>query len=275
MAAEISPDTRKPGALGALIGRRWLLLYFIQRQITQSHRGSFLGLAWLVLGPLLMVALYTLIFSEIIGLRLGRSEGVANFGLYLYCGLLPFLAFSETASKATMSIRGNRSLVKKVVFPLEVLPLSTAASAFVTQIFGFVALIFLVFLFEGSLQWTLFLIPLVAIPQLVFMVGVGCVMSVAGAYLPDLREAISAIVRVTLFATPIIWPAELAYENGLGFIVDYNPLAILVGGYRSLVLEGELPNAMSFTGFSLFALALLVFGAVLFGKVKRQFADMI
>lgn len=275
LAAEISPDTRKSGALGALIERRWLLLYFTQRQLTQSYRGSFLGFSWLVLGPLIMVALYTLIFSEIVGLRFQPTEGASNYGLYLYCGLLPFLAFSETASKSTMSIRGNRSLVKKVVFPLEILPLSTAATAFITQLFGFAALIFLVLLFEGGLQWTLLLLPLIAIPQLMFMVGVGCLMSVAGAYLPDLREAISALVRVMLFATPIIWPAELAYENGLGFIVDYNPLAILVEGYRGLVLDGNLPDMLAFSGFSLFALALLVIGGALFIKAKRHFADMI
>ncbi|MGH3147415.1 MAG: ABC transporter permease [Rubrobacter sp.] len=108
-------------ALGSLYERRWLAWYFMQRQITRNYRGSLLGILWAFLGPLIMVLLYAAIFSELIGIRnpfRGSDAPVANFGLYVYCGLLPYLAFSEVLNKGVISIRTNRSLVQKVVFPL-------------------------------------------------------------------------------------------------------------------------------------------------------------
>ncbi|CAN5469243.1 ABC transporter permease [soil metagenome] len=278
MAGDASTDVKSSGlsgSVGTLVGWRWLLLYFIQRQLSQSYRGSFLGVAWLVIGPLLMVALYTLVFSEIIGLRFGEAESASNYGLYIYSGLLPFFAFSETVNKSTNSIRQNAALVQRVVFPLEVLPLATAATAFVTQLFGIAALSALLIFFEGELQWTLLLVPLIAIPQIIFMTGLGLITTVAGAYVPDLRELLAAVTRVMLFASPIIWPASLAYDRGLGFIVDFNPIAVLVESYRDLALEGTLPDMAWLGGFTIFSVALLILGAILFARAKKYFADVI
>lgn len=263
-------------ALGTLFERRWLVGYFVQRELTRSHQGSFLGLAWLILGPMLMIVIYTLVFSEIIGLRFRETDSVANFGLYLYCGLLPYLAFSETLTKSVASIKNNSSLVQKVMFPLEILPLSTALTALLTQFFGFAALLVLVLFFEGQWQWTLLLLPVVIVPQLLFVLGIGYLSSVAGVYLPDLRETMRAFVRVIFFVTPILWPADRVSEtSNLRPIIDYNPLAFLVEAYRNLVLDGKVPDWTALLWFTLFAAALATVGFVLFVRVKRQFADLI
>ncbi len=265
------------GSVGTLFERRWLIWYFVQRQLARSYRGSFLGLAWLVLGPLFMVALYTLVFSEIIGLRFREAEGgVSNFGLYVYCGLIPFLAYSDTVNQAVGSIRKNSSLVQKVVFPLEILPMSTALTAFVTQFFGLGALLFLVLIFEHQLQWTLLLLPLVVLPQLIFMLGLSYLGAVVGTYLPDVQETLRAIVRATFFVTPIIWDADrIPADSDLRFLIDYNPLAYLVDSYRAVVLEGRLPDMTTTFWFTLFSTVLLVFGFLLFTRVKQRFADLI
>lgn len=273
-ASEGARKTSIAGTIGDLGKRRWLVWYFIQRQLTQSYRGSFLGLSWLLLGPLLMVALYTLVFSEIIGLRFSQTDSVSNYGLYVYCGFLPFFAFSQTTTKSTRIIRGNSNLVKRVVFPLEILPLSTAVTSFISQLFGFVALTGLLLVFEGGLNWTLLLLPVIFIPQIAFLVGLGCLVSVAGVYLPDLQEAVTALVRIMLFATPIIWPAEMVPDH-LWFIVDLNPLAAIVGSFRALALEGQLPDASAFAYLSVFSLALFAVGVTLFVKTKQKFADVV
>lgn len=231
---------------------------------------------WIFLGPLLMIALYTLVFSEILNLRFRQVDGITNFGLYLYCGLIPFIAFSDTVNKAVNSIRSNSTLVQKVVFPLEILPLSTSITAVLNQIFQFSALTVLVLILGANLHWTILLIPLFMVPQLLFYLGLAYLGSVVGAYLPDTQETLRAIVRATFFITPIIWPAsKVADREYLSLVVDLNPLAYLVGAYRTLVFEGQLPGTLSTLYFTIFAATLFAVGFLLFNRVKRHFADLV
>jgi len=261
--------------IGTILERRWLVWYLIQRQLSQSYQGSFLGVFWIFLGPLLMIILYTLVFSEIVGLRFRQTDSVANFGLYLYCGLIPFQSYSDTINKAVSSIRQNSTLVRRVVFPLEVLPLSRAAASVINQLFGFAALLLLVLLLEHELQWTTLLVPLIMVPQLLFNLGLGYLGAVAGTYLPDIEETLRAVVRATFFVTPIIWPPELAEGSGFEFIVDYNPVAFLVEAYRNLLLDGRLPEGGALLLFTGFSAALAVAGLAVFAKAKKGFADLL
>ncbi|MBA3232303.1 MAG: ABC transporter permease [Acidobacteria bacterium] len=269
----------KPGAipetLSKLYDRRWLVLYFIQRQLSSSYRKSFLGFVWIILTPLLMIVLYTLIFSEVVGLRFREAPGAANFGLYLYCGLIPFLSFSEAINQSVNSIRGNANLVQKVIFPVEIIPFSTVITSFVTHSFGLGVLVAVNYVISREIHWTIALLPGVMVVQLVFTLGLGYLMAVVGTYLPDVRETTRAITRALFFTTPIIWPPEMAYERGFGFLVDYNPLALLVISYRDLVLTGTLPDVQQLFFLALFAIALLVGAFLLFVAVKKNFADLI
>ena len=269
--------TRAFGALSALYERRWLVAYFIRRELSRSYQSSFLGFFWMILTPLLMVVLYTLIFSEIVGLRFRTVEGddSLNFGLYLYCGLIPFLTFAGSLGQSTNSIRGNANLVQKVVFPVEILPLSITITNFVTNTLGLGVLIAVLMVLERRLEWTLVLLPLIMLVQLAFTLGLGYLAAVAGTYLPDLRGTIQATTRAMFFVTPIIWPAERAEGSNFEFIVDYNPLAILVEAYRNLVLDGQIPAGTPILLFTLFSVALLVVGFTLFTRTKQQFADLI
>lgn len=272
--ASTNPVKTSLEAVSAFYERRWLAGYFVQRQLSRSYRNSYLGVAWLILSPLLMVALYTLVFSRIIGLEFMEGTGVANYGLYIYCGLLPFMAFSATVNGSSGSIRANSMLVRRVVFPLEVLPFSTAAIALVNQLFGLGVIVVLVALVERQLHWTILLLPLILIPQLLFVMGLAYLVAVVGAYLPDLREVLGAVVRAMFFVTPIIWPPERVPED-LRFIVDLNPVAYLVVAYRGLILEGRIPEPVPLLVFTLFTGALLVVGFVFFVQAKRNFADLI
>lgn len=259
-----------------LFQRRWLIAYFVQRELSRSYRGSFLGIFWVFLGPLLMIALYTLVFSEILGLRFRQVEGVTNFGLYLYCGLIPFLAFSDAINKSVGNIRSNSTLVQKVVFPLEILPLSTAVTAVLNQIFQFGALAVLILILGTSLHWTILLIPFLMIPQLLFYLGLGYLGSVVGTYLPDVQETLRSVVRAMFFLTPILWPVSMVADRKyLSLVVDLNPLAYLVGAYRALVFEGQLPGGLATLYFTLFAAALFVIGFLLFNRTKQHFADLV
>ncbi|WP_162924349.1 ABC transporter permease [Rubrobacter indicoceani] len=263
-------------ALSNYYERRWLVLYLARRQLFAGYQGSFLGVAWAFLTPLLLVVLYTLIFSEIIGIRFRDVEGdnSLNFGLYLYCGLLPFLAFSEALNRSAAMIKSNSQYVKNLVFPTEVLPLSTTLGTLVDKLFGFVVLAGVLLFLEGRLNWTLVLVPVLMGLQMIFVLGLSYIFATLGALVPDIRSTLQAVVRVMFFATPIIWPVSQVPDH-LSWVVTINPLAFLVEAYRGIVLEGTLPPLWHTGVFALFSVALLVGGLALFLKVKPRFADLV
>ena len=279
MATYTSSEKRGLGgaffdALGTFYRRRWLLGYFIHRQVTRSYRRSYLGLTWAVLGPLIWVFFLALIFSHVIGIKNRGVEGdpTLNFGLYLYCGLLPFLAFSEALNKGLNSIRSNSGLVQKVVFPLEILPFTNAIASMVDKVFGFGALLIMLLFFGRTLHWTLLYMPVIVVLQLLFILGLTYIMAVLGTFLPDVGEVMRPVIRGMFFVTPILWPPDRLPES-LSWIEDYNPLAYLVNAYRDLILDGTLPGALSTLYFALFSVALFVFGFALFVRLRPRFAD--
>ena len=273
----------KPGGPGAILGslatfyeRRWLIKYLAQRQVARSYQGSYLGLVWALLSPLMMVAMLTLIFSNVLGIRVREVTGdsALNFGLYLYCGLIPFLAYSQALNQGVNIIRRNSDLVQGVVFPLEILPLTTVLTSLIQNVFGVVAVSLVLAGLEQRFNWTIVLLPLVMVVQLVFTLGLAYLMAVAGTYIPDIRETLKAVVRATFFITPILWPTGRVPEQ-YSFLVDYNPLAALVEAYRDLILGGQLPDAWGMAYFSIVALVLFVVGFVVFNRAKHNFADLL
>jgi ABC-2 type transport system permease protein len=258
-------------ALGTFYRKRWLLGYFIHRQITRTYRGSYLGFVWAILGPLLWVFFLSLIFSSI-KQRAVEGHPTLNFGLYLYCGLLPFLTFSEALNKGLNSIRSNSGLVQKVVFPTEILPFTNAIASMVDKVFGFAALLVVLLAFGRALHPTLLFLPVIVVLQLVFILALTYIMAVLGTFLPDVGEIMRPVIRGMFFVTPILWPAD-RLPDSLSWIEDYNPLAYLVNAYRSVILWGELPGALSTLYFTLFSVALFVVGFALFVRLRPKFAD--
>jgi ABC-type polysaccharide/polyol phosphate export permease len=171
-------------------------------------------------------------------------------------------------------IRRNSDLVTKVVFPLELLPLSQVTASLLQNSFGFAALLFILVVFEHRLHPTIFLLPLIMVPQLVFTCGLSYLISVLGTYVPDIRETLRAFVRAMFFMTPIIWPAGRVPED-YKWLVDYNPLTFLVEAYRNLILEGTLPFGEQAIYFCVVAVVLFVAGLALFNRVKHNFADLV
>ena len=263
-------------ALANFYHKRWLLRYFIHRQLIRSYQKSTLGSIWIILGPLVWVSFLALAFSEMVGLRyrLVAGDSSLNFGFYLYCGLLPFTAYSESMTKGASSIRSSSGLVQKVVFPLELLPFTTAVTALVDKFFGVGALMIVLWIVEHRIEWTVILLPLFVIPQLLFIMGLAYLMAVIGTYVPDISEVFRPIVRGSFFLTPILWPESRVPEH-LHFMIDLNPLAYLVSTYRDLILHGEIPGMLATLYFTLFASGLFIVSFALFVRFKSRFADLI
>jgi ABC-2 type transport system permease protein len=280
-------STKAPGAkqgifgatldsLSTLYDRRWLVRYMAQRQMVRSYRGSYLGMLWAFLTPLITVAFLTLIFSEMLGIRFREVTGDSslNFGLFLYCGLVPFMAYSQALTKGVNIIRRNSNLVQGVRFPLEILPLTTVVATLIQNVIGIGVLVGILAVIDGRIHLTVLLLPLVFIPQIVFTLGLCYLMAVAGTYVPDVRETLRIVVRGTFFITPILFPSGRVPEEW-SFLVDYNPLAVLVDSYRALILEGHLPSASGAVYFILVALVLFVAGFLVFNRTKHNFADLL
>jgi ABC-2 type transport system permease protein len=275
--------TAKPNSWGAILGslatlydKRWLIKYMAQRQMSRGYRGSHLGLLWAFFSPLLMVIMFTLIFSKVLGIRFREvtQDPSLNFGLYFYCGLLPFLVYQQALNTGVNVVRRNSDLVKNVVFPLEILPVTTVISSLIQNAYGVGALMFVVLLLDHEIHLTVLLLPLVLIPQLLFTLGLCYLMSVIGAYVPDISNALKAVVRMTFFCTPILIPTGRVPPK-YSFLVDYNPLASLVDAYRDLILLGKLPTAFQTIYFCSVAVVLFVLGFAIYNRVKHNFADLI
>lgn len=264
-------------ALVTIYDQRWLIGYFVQRELSKSYRGSFLGFAWAFLGPLVMIVLYTLVFSEFVGLRFRELEGnpTLNYGLYIYCGVMPFSAVSECLTQSTNTIRRNSTLVQKMIFPIEVLPLIMAVTSMADKLLGLGVLVVVLAVLGYGVHWTLVLLPVLVVIQLLFVMGLSYLFSVIGAYLPDVRESLRAFVRAMFFVTPIIWPVERVEGTKWQPVVDLNPLAYLVGAYRDVILFGRVPGEMATFWFTLLAVGLFVVGIVCFVRLKKNFADLI
>ncbi len=262
--------------MAAFYDRRLLIKYLTQRQMSRQYRGSHLGWLWAFLSPLMMVAMLTLIFSEMLGIRFREVTGnsTLNFGLYLYCGLVPFQAYSQALTQGVNVIRRNSNLVQGVLFPLEILPVTTVIASFIQSTIGVGTLVVVLVVFEQQLHLTVLLLPLVVVPQLLFTLGLCYLMAVAGTFVPDVRETLRIIVRGTFFITPILYPTGRVPEDWK-FLVDYNPLAFLVEAYRNLILDGMLPFGFKAIYFCLVAVSLFVVGLALFNRVKHNFGDQL
>jgi ABC-type polysaccharide/polyol phosphate export permease len=221
-----------------------------------------------------MILLYTFVFSTILQIRFTETGSPLNFGLYVYCGLIPYLAFSEAIQGALSTIRENATLVQKVIFPVEILPLTAVATNFVTQLFGIGGLILVFSLVERELHWTMLLLPLVMVPQILFTLGLGYMASVVGTFLPDIKEIISVLLRALLFAAPILYPVSMVPDKYRP-LIDLNPLTYLIEAYRALLLEGRIPDASWSVWFALFSAIIFIAGFVWFERSKLKFADVI
>lgn len=251
---------------------RDLLWSWTTRDLQVRYQGSFLGNAWAVLHPLATLAVYTFVFSVVLNLRFG-PPGHGGFALFLMAGLLPWLAFAETVQRATTVITGNANLVKKVVFPLEVLPASLVASSLVNLAIGLAILLVVVAAMIGlspALVW----LPVVIAIQLAFTLGVAWGLASLGVFVRDLQVGIGLLLNIVLYLSPILYPAS-AVPPAWRWLFDYNPIAFWVETYRGAILDGTGPALAPLLGHGALALLVMALGWVWFAKTRRAFADVL
>lgn len=260
--------------LWELPGRIELILSLARREIAARYKGSVLGILWAVLTPVVMIAIFTFIFAGIFRARFGASGSPWDYALYLFCGLLPWTMFQETLQASATTIVTHANLVKRVVFPLETLPVAQALSALANQLFGTLALLVAVFAVHQTLHASILWLPILLIPQLMLTLGAAWLIAALGVFLRDIAQGISLFLMAWMYLTPIIYPESIVPEP-YRQIININPFTPLIRSYRHVLIEGSPPDWPGLAYFTAFALASFLFGYWWFARTRKNFADVI
>lgn len=252
--------------LRALVAYRGLIRGLVQRDLTVKYKGSLLGVAWSLLHPLVMVAVYTLAFRYVVRVPIER------FPLFLLSGLLPWMYFTSALVAATSSIADNGTLVRKVAFPRAVLPLAAVASALVQFILMYTVLVPTALVMGAGLSPTwLALLPVVVL-QTIFTAGLGLLMATAYVFLRDARHLLDVAIQVWFWLTPIVYAVSMAPE-ALRRWLRFNPMLHFVTAYQGIVTEHAVPSLGTFALLTVLAAVSLALGWTVFGRAQKRFAE--
>lgn len=255
--------------------RRLDLIWPLARRMTLArYRGSALGLFWALLTPAVMIAVFTFLFAGIFGARFTEGGTPWEYALYLFCGLLPWTAFAETLQQSAGVVIAHANLVKRVVFPLETLPVAQALSALVGQLFGTVALFVATVIIRGELHATSLWLPVLLIPQLLLTLGGAWLVASLGVFVRDTAQVLGLLLMAWMYLTPIIYP-EQAVPESFRSSFELNPFTPLVRSYRRALLEGLQPDWAGLAYTTAFAIAAFLLGYWWFARTRKNFADVI
>lgn len=246
-----------------------------RREILGRYRGSILGLMWSFFNPLLMLTVYTFVFSEVFKARwMAGSESKTEFALVLFAGLIVFNFFAECINRAPDLILANPNYVKKVVFPLEILPVVTLLSAAYHALISVGIWLIAYSIFYGVPHLTALLLPLVLLPFALFILGISWALASLGVFLRDVSQVIGVATSILMFLSPIFYPATALPEH-YRFIFYLNPLTPVIEQTRDVLIWGKVPDIWIWwitMGIS-FAIAWL--GLAWFQMTRKGFADVI
>lgn len=264
---------------GAVLSQLWqqrqLLRQLAWREVQSRYRGSWLGVLWSLLTPLLTLGLYTFVFSVVFESRWEAGKGTEiDFALNLFAGLIVFNLFAETVNAAPGLIINNPTYVKRVVFPLEMLPLARLLSSLVQAGFSLTILLAGALFYRGAISGTLLLLPLALLPILLFTLGVSYFLASLGVFVRDIGNLVGLVTTALLFLSPVMYPLSRLPPD-MQPMLAFNPLVAMLENFRRVVLESAWPEWGSWGAVSLVGLILCWAGLGWFLRSKSAFADVL
>lgn len=251
-----------------------LIRQLARREVLERYRGSVFGLLWSFFNPLLMLLVYLFVFSFVFKMRWQGAAGHAQFGTVMFAGLILHALLGECITRAPGLIVGNTQFVKKVVFPLEVLPVVSVVTALFHFLVSMVILVIAHLLAAHVIHWTIVLVPVVVLPIALMGLGLSYMISSTTVFIRDLSQIMGVLVTVMLFLSPIFYPLEAVPEL-VRPLIYLNPLTVPITEFRNLVIWGRMPDMVSMTLYTLVALAVFYAGWWWFERTKRVFADVL
>jgi lipopolysaccharide transport system permease protein len=261
--------------LGSLREHWQIVRQMAKRDMIERYRGSVLGFTWSLFNPLLMLLVYTFVFSVVFRARWPGSDGSSlEYAINAFAGLIVFTIFSESVARAPTLVVGNANLVKKVVFPLEVLPWVTLASSLFHALISYVVLLAFVLGAHRGLHPTVVLFPLAIVPVVLLSLGLSWFLASLGVFFRDAAHTVALLIAVLMFLSPIFYPVS-AVPQELRWFFDLNPLARAIDDGRMVAIQGTLPQLGSWL-LLVAASALIAWaGLAWFVRTKHAFADVL
>lgn len=279
-STSINPHAAQPTSLVALAKSLWrnrqLIIQMTKREVVGRYKGSAMGLAWSFFNPVFMLVVYTFVFSVVFKARwgVGGEDSKTLFAVVLFVGMIVHGLFAEVLNRAPSLILSNVNYVKKVVFPLEILPVISMAAALFHSIISLSVLLIAFILFNGYLHWSAVFIPLVLLPFVIFTLGLAWMLAAIGVFLRDVGQVIGMVTTVMLFLSPVFYPLTAVPEKYIPFIMA-NPLTFIIQQSREVLIWGHLPNWVGLGVYTLVATVVAWTGYTLFQKTRKGFADVL
>lgn len=260
----------------SLLRHRHLVWQMTKREVVGRYRGSVLGLFWSFFNPIFMLAIYTFVFSVVFKAKWGatHSDSKTEFAIILFAGLIVFNLFAEVLNRAPSLILSNVSYVKKVVFPLEVLPVIAIGSALFHSLVSVIVLLLFNGMVNHVLPASVLFLPLVLLPLLVLTLGFAWMLASLGVFLRDVGQTVGILTTALMFLSPIFFPAS-ALPEGIREYLYLNPMTFIIEQTRKVLVFGEFPDWQGL------GLCLLIYGAFAwvgfawFQKTRKGFADVL
>jgi lipopolysaccharide transport system permease protein len=255
---------------------RWLTIQMVKREVLGRYRGSTLGLAWSFFYPVVMLGVYTFVFSVVFKARwgIGGEESKASFAIILFVGMIVHGLFAECVNRAPGLILSNVNYVKKVIFPLEILPWVAMGSALFHAVISLAVLLIAQFVLNFSLPWTAIFFPLVILPLVIATMGFAWVLSATGVYVRDISQMTGIITTVLLFVSPVFYPVSALPIEYRGWLL-LNPLTFVIEEARNVLIWGRVIDWPRWGISVLAGFTIAWVGFWWFQKVRKGFADVL
>ncbi len=245
---------------------RHMLKTLVKQDINGRYKGSFFGFLWTLLNPLLMLAVYSLVFQFVF------RTGIEHYSIYLFICLMPWNAFANTIAVGTTCVSNNASILKKVYFPREVLPLAVVISNTIQYFFSAV-IIFIALLVSGvGISWVAIFLPLIVLIQAIFSLGLIMILSAANVYIRDVQYIMNPVMMIWMYACPILYSISMVPEKFLK-LYKLNPMTLIMQEYQNILYNKTLPDFRNLGIVFLVSIAFLIIGYLVFNKLQRRFAE--
>ena len=248
-----------------------------KREVVGRYRGSVMGLAWSFFNPIIMLLVYTFVFAVVFKARwgsTGENESKTLFAIVLFVGMIVHGLFAEVLNRAPNLILSNSNYVKKVVFPLEILPVISIGAALFHSLVSLIVLLGVFALFNGYIHWTAVFIPFVLLPLITFTAGLAWMLASFGVFLRDVGQTIGIITTILMFLAPVVYPITAVPER-LRPIIMANPLTFIIEQSREVIVWGHQPDWVGLGIYMLIATVIAWLGYAWFQKTRKGFADVL